>query len=166
MKSVRAGAGARRKDGLTISALEGEILVYDHETRRASCLNSFAAEVLELCDGRRSAASIARDLPSGEIDERMVWLALADLQKARLLEDGSADVPGEYSGTSRRDLLKKIGLGTAIAVPVVTGLSAPALAQVATCGGVGTPCSTGSQGKSICCPGLQCTGQADFKQCQ
>jgi len=69
---------AKRKEGLTVSALDGEVLVYDPTTTRASCLNAFAAEVLVRCDGRRSPAEIARSLPFEDVDERVVEVALAD----------------------------------------------------------------------------------------
>ncbi len=165
MKNMQDGVPATRKDGLTISTLDDEVLVYDPAARRASCLNSFAAEVLERCDGRRSASDITRELPFKDVDERMVWLALADLQKAQLLQD-RISIPFDADGrTNRRDLLKRIGLGTAVAVPIVAGLALPAAAQAATCVGEGQSCSTGSQGKSVCCPGLNCTGQGNFKTC-
>jgi hypothetical protein len=165
MKDLPDCAPARRKQGLTITSLDSEVLVYDPEARRASCLNGFAAEVLSLCDGGRSAAEIAEALPFKDVDERMVWLALADLRKARLLQDGDAVVPAEFAGTNRRELLKHIGLGAAVAAPVVAGVAVPSVAQAATCGELGASCSTGAQGKSTCCPGYQCTGAAGFKKC-
>ena len=149
MKDLGDGVQAKRKGDLTISALDDEVLVYDPETTRASCLNSFAAEVLALCDGRRSASDITRDLPLEDVDERMVWLALADLQKAQLLQDGSAVASNAYARTNRRDLLRRIGVGSAVAIPVVVGIALPTAAQAQTCLPNGAPCNE----DSMCCSG-------------
>ncbi len=160
MKNMQDSVPATRKDGLTISTLDDEVLVYDPETRRASCLNSFAGGVLALCDGQSSASDITRELPFKDVDERMVWLALADLQKAQLLQD-RISIPFNADGrTNRRDLLRRIGLGTAVAVPIIAGIALPAAAAHATCVHAGGSCAHEKQGKSVCCQGLQCTGPA------
>ncbi len=161
MKNMQDGVPATRKDDLTISMLDDEVLVYDPETRRASCLNSFAAGVLALCDGQSSASDIMRELPFKDVDERMVWLALADLQKAQLLQD-RISIPFNADGrTNRRDLLKRIGIGSAVAVPIVAGIALPTVAQAATCIASGQDCVPAGP---KCCSG-QCTGQTGFKKC-
>ncbi len=165
MKNMQDGVPATRKDGLTISTLDDEVLVYDPETRRASCLNSFAAGVLALCDGQSSASDITRELPFKDVDERMVWLALADLQKAQLLQD-RISIPFNADGrTNRRDLLKRIGMGSAVAVPIIAGIALPASAAHTgfSCVHEGGGCA--DDGKSVCCPGLNCTGAEGFKTC-
>lgn len=141
MKDRSDSRPATRKGGLTITALDDEILVYDPETMRASCLNSFAAEVLALCDSQRSAPDIARDLPFDDVDERVVWLALADLEKAQLLRDGSSFASNAFARTNRRAFMKQLGLGSAAAVPIVVGITLPTAAQVATCLPSGTSCT-------------------------
>ena len=158
---------AKRKEGLTVRALDGEVLVYDPETTRASCLNDFAAEVLARCDGERTLADIARDLPFENVDQRLVMLALADLQKARLIEAEPAIDIAATIGPSRRAFFRKLGLGAAVAIPVVTGLELPAAAAAAT----GEPCTTGECGPFLVCtprtpsekncdqPGADCTCQ-------
>ena len=154
MKNMQNGVPATRKDGLTISTLDDEILVYDPEGHRASCLNSFAAEVLALCDGQRSASDITRDLPLEDVDERLVWLALADLQNAELLQDRVV-IPFNANGrTNRRDLLRRIGVGSAVAIPVVAGIILPPTAAHAShgpCHEIGDECIEGD-----CCSGLEC----------
>ena len=160
MKDIGDGVQAKRKDGLTISALDDEVLVYDPETTRASCLNSFAAEVLALCDGERSPSDIARDLPLEDVDERLVRLALADLQKAQLLQDRVSVASNAYARTNRRDLLRRIGLGSAVAIPVVAGIALPAAAQVGSCLRVGTPCGTDAACCSDDCEGNVCVAKS------
>jgi hypothetical protein len=153
MKGREEQTWATQKDGLTIRALDGEVLVYDPETARASCLNDFAAEVLALCDGKHSPAEIARDLSFKDVDERMVVIALADLQKAQLLRSAPPVAFGAFGRGSRRDMLRRIGVGTAIAVPVVTGIALPAAANGTTCSGLGQRCDNNTN----CCDGLSCS---------
>lgn len=144
-----------RKGGLTIRSLQGEILVYDPETTRASCLNEFASEVLARCDGGHTPAQIARDLPIEQVDEQFVSMAIADLRKAELLEPGSADGITALPGPSRRELIRRLGAGAAIAVPVVTAIFLPEPAQALSAGdrcfqkpGDPNPCPQGLECKS------------------
>ena len=148
MKDRSDGVPATRKGGLTITALDDEILVYDPETMRASCLNNLAAEVLALCDGQRLAPEIARDLPFDDVDERVVWLALADLEKAQLLRDGISFASNPYVPKNRRAFMKKLALGSAVAVPIVIGITLP---TAAACASEGASC----EGIN-CCAGLGC----------
>ena len=160
MKDLENGVSATRKDSLIVHDFDDEVLVYDPETTRTSCLNSFAAEVLALCDGQRSASDITRDLPLEDVDERLVWLALSDLQEAQLLEDRVV-VPFDARGhTSRRDLLRQIGAGSAVAIPVVAGITLPPTAAHAShgpCHEEGQSCNSAGD----CCPpsageGVEC----------
>ena len=159
MKNLEDSVSATQKDGLILHAFDDEVIVYDSETTRASCLNSFAAEVLTLCDGQRSASDITRDLPFEDVDERLVWLALADLQEAQLLEDRVV-VPSNARGrTSRRDLLRQIGVGSAVAIPVVAGITLPPTAAHAShgpCHIEGEPCNDNDDCCSRDCEDGEC----------
>ena len=159
MKNLEDGVSATQKDGLIIRAFDDEVLVYDPETTRASCLNSFAAEVLTLCDGQRSASDIKRDLPLEDVDERLVWLALADLQKAQLLQDRVVVPFNAHGRTNRRDLLRRIGVGSAVAIPVVAGITLPPTAAHAShgpCHTEGEPCNEPKDCCSLDCEGGEC----------
>ena len=151
MTASANGLRARRKQGLKLRTLDGEVLVYDPETTRASCLNRFAAEVLERCDGEHAPAEIAEDLPFENVDPRLVMLTLADLQKAQLLEPDAVIDVASHIGQSRRDFFKRIGLGTAVAVPVVTAIVLPTPAQALS---AGDKCRI--TGSDPCPPPLMC----------
>jgi hypothetical protein len=142
-----------RKEGLVVQELSGEVLVYDRERNKAHCLNSTAALVWEYCDGKTSVAQIARAI-EGEIkapvDEDVIWLGVEQLSKTHLLQEG-AKLPEHKSGLSRREVMKRIGLAAAVALPVVTSIVAPTAAQAATCIPLGQPCTTSAQ---CCAPGL------------
>ncbi|HAF25007.1 MAG TPA: hypothetical protein DCK93_19230, partial [Blastocatellia bacterium] len=79
-----------RQESLVIKELPDETLVYDLREDKAHCLNQTAARVWKSCDGQTTVSEIARAL-GGKInsrsDEDIVWLALDQLQKFKLLEE-------------------------------------------------------------------------------
>lgn len=120
---------AARKD-LVVRELPDEIIVYDRTTYEAHCLNDTAATVWRLCDGTHSMKEIAHTLrqnTAGLIDEDVVWAAVQQFEKSGLLQN---KVPAR-STVSRRDLLKRIGIGAVMALPVVTSLAVPPRAAAA-----------------------------------
>ena len=141
-----------RKEGLVIHKLGEEVLVYDIDRHRAHCLNKTAALVWERCDGKTSVAQLAQQLENKlktRVDKEVVWLAVDQLDKSRLLESRIAPDTNRIS-LSRRELIKRAGLGAAIALPLVSSIIAPTAAQAATvCGSV--VCSAG-----ICPTGCIC----------
>src|SRR5262245_15932644 len=160
----------RRRDGLVVKELPEEVLVYDLERHRAHCLNPAAAAVFRSCDGKRTVSEIAgilRRETGAPADELWVHLALDRLAKAHLLEE-RGDAPRADRGVSRRDILKKAGVGLAAAIPIVTSIVAPTPVEAAaTCVTPpqcatkpdGTPCSTTAPSGCICtCQGGVCLG--------
>ncbi|MDQ1728105.1 MAG: hypothetical protein QOD33_230 [Pyrinomonadaceae bacterium] len=132
-----------RKQGLVVDDLPDEVLVYDLASNRAHCLNHTAALVWRACDGHTAAPEIARRLTAeldAHFDEKLVWLALAQLEKLGLL-DQSAVAPARFTQLSRRQLIRSLGLAAVVAVPVVTSIVAPTAVQAATCRPSNSPCS-------------------------
>lgn len=120
-----------RKSGLVVQELPGELLVYDTENNKAHCLNQTAAFVWKACDGKKSAADIS-DLYKTEsgagLSEEVVWLAIDQLNENALLEHQVRTV---FAGQSRREVLKKIGFTSIVALPVIASLVAPRNAMAA-----------------------------------
>jgi hypothetical protein len=141
-----------RKEGLVIHELAGEVLVYDLERHKAHCLNKTAALVWERCDGKTSVAQLGQQLENElktRVEEEVVWLAVDQLDKSRLLKEKTTPDIGRIR-LSRRELIKRAGVGAAIALPLVTSIIAPTAAQAATvCGSV--VCSAG-----VCPTGCVC----------
>ncbi len=116
-----------RSEGLVIQELSDEVLVYDLERDKAHCLNQTAAIVWKNCDGKTTISEIARILSKESglpANEGIVWLALDQLGKARLLPDKVMNAKAN-SVMTRRDVMKRIGIRVAIALPVVTSILAP-----------------------------------------
>jgi hypothetical protein len=155
--SERTERPLARAEGLVVRELPEEVLVYDLDTHKAMCLNRTAALVWKNCDGRRDVAAIARAL-SAEFDapvaEEVVWLALERLSRERLLAE-RVRRPASRANLPRREVIKKLGLAAAIALPAITAIVAPTAAQAASCTPVGGSCQTSAQ----CCDSMGNPGQ-------
>jgi hypothetical protein len=148
-----------RADGLVVQALPDEVLVYDLERHKAHCLNHTAALVWKHCNGQTSVSEMVRIL-AGEmqtpVPEDDVWLALQQLGKAHLLAE-QIHAPGGDGRMSRREVMRRLGWGAAVALPLVTSIVAPTAVEAATCLASGMPCTTGAQCCSGVCAGVVCT---------
>lgn len=121
-----------RREGLVIQEMPDEVLVYDLETNKAHCLNRTAAFVWKSCDGRNSVADITElvGTDSGSrVPEDLVWLAIDQLSEKNLL---AHSLKADFQGSTRREVIKKIGLAAVIAVPLVASLTAPTSVLAAT----------------------------------
>jgi hypothetical protein len=87
-----------------------------------------------------------------DVSAAVVELAVDQLRRSGLLNASVTETPG---GVSRRAILKRVGIGAAVALPVVASVVAPRAAQAATCQPTGSGCTTSSQ----CCSGVCSNGQ-------
>ena len=145
---------ARHTD-LVVQDMPGEVLVYDLSNNKAHCLNETSAFVWKSCDGTNSIGDIVRFLEGnsgGKVNEDLIWLAIDQLNEKGLLQAGTTTSP--LAGHSRREVLKKIGLASVIAIPVIASLVAPrnALASLS------CACTTNANcaGKSGCASTTNC----------
>jgi hypothetical protein len=128
---------------------EDELLIYDPVRQEGHCLNSTAAAVWKLCDGRNSPSQIAQELSrqlSVRVELQVVDLALERLGDAQLL----AETSGSVKPSSRRTAIRSIGIAAAIALPLVTSIVAPMPAHAASCAHNNQPCTSNGQ----CCSGV------------
>jgi hypothetical protein len=159
-----------------------EVVVYDEHQHRGHCLNRTAALVWRHLDGRTSLRELVARLRSElgrDAGEDMVWLALEELDRARLL-DGPLQLP-EARGVSRRRMLRRLGVaagGGAIVLPAISSILAPpvhAQASAVACTDVdvqcivsgcanGCACQSTTEGTNVCiqpsCTGIACTSSA------
>jgi len=138
-----------RADGLVIHELPDELLVYDKVRDQAHCLNQSAALVWRACDGQCAPSEIARKLTTQlavAVPEDLVLLTLVQLEDIHLLEQPETLAPS-FAGMSRRQMARSLGLGAAVALPVITSILVPTPAQAATCLAPGQPCSP----VTLCC---------------
>jgi hypothetical protein len=152
----RSGPVAR-KDGIVVQDVDDELLVYDLRSNRAHCLTESAAFIWNCCDGGTSVEQMRQKIKERfgtEVSEDFVLLALEELGREGLLESSVETGLGKIS---RREALRKVGVGTMIALPLVASLAVPNTAlAVASC--VGQGCSNPTQCTPPCtiCSGGSC----------
>lgn len=113
----------------------GEVMLYDLKVDKAFLLNPTSSCVWRLCDGTKSVEEIA-NLVSQEFDETvpedLVWLALDQFKNNNLLENKDIEKI-DFLGMSRREIVKKVGLTSMIALPLVSSIVIPFSVEGASC---------------------------------
>ena len=165
-----------RQDDLVVQELFDELVVYDRARDQLHSLNPTAAQVWQGCDGQTSPAQLAGRLQP-ELEpaqaEEVVWLALDRLEKAQLLEQRVAR-PGGLK-ISRRQALRALGI-SALLLPVVASIPAPAAAQSLTCPwgqavdfdvSIGSACADGETGtlNGVCVSNCGNTAESYYIHC-
>jgi hypothetical protein len=115
-----------RTESLIVKEVDGETLVYDLKTDKAHCLNETAALVWKNCDGRKSVSEISKVLSADSnvsVKDEVVWLALDQLEKFKLLEEAPAR-PSFLAGMTRRQMVARLGIA-AVALPAIVAIVAP-----------------------------------------
>lgn len=135
-----------RKEGLVLQEMPDELLVYDLETNKAHCLNQTASTVWKACNGENTVGEIAKMFEGS--NEDLVWLALDQLAEYNLLQK---PLKSKFEGISRREMIKKVSITGAVALPIIAMLSFPTASLAVTC----TASIFGTQGDcpvgQICC---------------
>lgn len=149
-----------RQEKLIVKELADETLVYDLVSDKAHCLNETAARVWKNCDGMKSVSDISAILAEdagAPVDEAVVWLALEQLEKFKLLE-AFPSTPAHLVGINRRQLVRTMGVA-ALALPVIISIATQTAQAQA------SPCSTGSRpdgcpctSNGQCLPSHHCVG--------
>jgi hypothetical protein len=124
-----------RTERLIVKEVDDEVLVYDLKNDKAHCLNDTAAKVWKNCDGKNSVSEISASLLKENgvpVDEGVVWLALDQLEKFRLLDEVPT-APKIFAGMNRRQLMRNLGVA-AIALPVIISIAAPPAEAQTSCG--------------------------------
>ncbi len=124
---MKGTAPIARKNNIVVQEVNDETLIYDLKTNKAYCLNETSALVYELCDGTRDAAEISNEMSvrlKTLISEEFVWLALDQFVREELLENVAAS-NDSFGSMSRREVIRKVGFASVVALPMVSSLVAP-----------------------------------------
>jgi hypothetical protein len=144
----------KRKDTI-VRQLCDELLVYDKATNKAHCLNESAAEVWNLCDGKRTVAeivSLLKKKAKSRTDEQLLWMALLRLEKAGLLQNDVL-LSGPVCTLSRREASRRVGAtAAALAIPVIASILVPKAEAAVSCSTLGGVCNP-----RPCCAGMLLT---------
>jgi hypothetical protein len=156
-----------RHDGVLIRDMAEETLIYDLTVDKAFCLNRTSALVFHECDGLKSVADISQILTARletPVSENVVWLAIRQLKSDNLLANG-ADLVTPLDGISRREAVRRLGIASAVVLPLVSAVVVPSAlhAQSAQCAGFTIPALTCVPGNTtdLSDDGCLCTGNPE-----
>lgn len=123
---------------------------------------------------QNSVAEISRALSrktKNQVSEEIIWLALKQLKEENLLGNGNEFI-NDFERFSRREIVKRIGVTSLVALPIISAIVAPTAASAqssAQCLNAGqTGCSTSAnccrlqnEDARICLNGLCCILSSD-----
>jgi hypothetical protein len=124
-----------RKSNIVVQDLENEVLIYDLAINKAFCLNQTSGLVYALCDGTRTVFDISDEMSKqlkSLVSEDFVYLALDELRKNNLLENND-ELTNHFAGMSRREVVKKVGLASMVALPIIASVVAPSALMAQSC---------------------------------
>jgi hypothetical protein len=141
-----------RRENLVVQELNGEVLIYDLDKHKAFCLNESSALIWQACDGSRDVSEIRNLLGkqlNSTVNDDFIWLALDQLKKENLIENKD-EITVDFNGMSRREVIRKVGLASLVALPVIASLVSPVAAQAVSCP-TRTGCTGGSRPSGCTC---------------
>lgn len=118
-----------KTENIVIQTAGDDFLIYHLVTEKAFCLNQTSALVFNACDGKTSLDELKE---KHQFTEDLILLALDELKRGGLIAD---DYVSPLKGMKRREVIKKVGLASMIALPVIVSLIAPTSAMAQSCGG-------------------------------
>lgn len=150
-------------ENIVTQEIGSELIIYNLETHRAMNLNSTVARIWELCDGKNSLEVIraqAELILNSPLPIEVMELAVSELNKNGLLvKDANSNFMQNNPAVSRRVMIRRAGLAAAVAIPVITALTAPKAAAAASATAAlpdGAACATDDQCTNQCCLGGVC----------
>ncbi len=108
-----------------------EVLVFDTNKNKAYCLNETSALVWQLCNGNNTVSELTSKMSrqlNEIVSEDLAWMALDQFKKEGLLEESDLD-GNPHFGLSRRDVIRKVGFVSVVALPVISSILAPTAIQ-------------------------------------
>jgi hypothetical protein len=105
--------------------LDEELMLYDLATNKAYTLNKTLKIVYKSCNGKETFDDLKRH---HKFTDDLIYFSLDKLKTSGLLEEYVHD---HFGNLSRREIIKKVGLSSMIALPVISSLIAPTSASAA-----------------------------------
>lgn len=150
-----------RFENIVVQELPDETLICDLISNRVFCLNKTASEVWKLCDGKNDVSQLNEKLSKKfreKITDDLIWITIDKLSNLELLAETPEKV-SDLNYESRREMIKKIGLTSMVALPLVSLIIAPTALSAQsgqTClantpNPAGCPCASAIDCSSGCC---------------
>ncbi len=134
-RTIRADHPKAATEELVVQNTNDELLIYDLSTNRAICLNQTAALVWKNCDGQNDVGKITESVEKtlkSPIDEDLILFGLSQLNDEGLLLNGKS-LSNVFRGLSRREVVKKIGFASMVALPIISAVVAPKAIYAQSC---------------------------------
>ena len=108
-----------RNTDIVVQEFGRELLVYDLKTNHAHQLNETSLIVFNACGGGQTLDDLKR---RHKFTDDLIYFTLAELKRNNLLAE---DYQAPFAGMSRREVIRKVGLATVIALPMIASIAAP-----------------------------------------
>jgi hypothetical protein len=152
-----------RTENLLEQNLKNETLIYDLAIDKAFNLNETLSVVYKACGQNSTFDELKR---KHKFTDDFIFLALDELKRNNLLAD---EYVSPFESVNRREVIKKVGLATMLALPLITGLVAPKAVNAASDSGSGPADSNFLPFESYCntqpgsrpCSTSYCAGAGD-----
>lgn len=135
--------------------IDADLLVYDLRVNKAYILNETSGTIFKACDGKTNLTELCK---KQNYSPELVYLALDELRKNDLIETDESYV-SPLAGINRREVVKRIGISSLAALPLISSLTAPP--AVAAASSVCTPNAPGC----VASNNRYITTQPNFQTC-
>lgn len=113
-----------RTSDIIEQAAGSELMIYDLRNDKAYTLNETSKIIYRAC-GVETVEEIKR---RHKFTDDLIYFALDELAANNLIENYQN---AHFGGISRREIIKRVGLATLVALPVIASIAAPAAANAA-----------------------------------
>ncbi len=116
---------------LVVQEFAKELLIYDLTKNKAYCLNETSAMIWQECDGATSILEISQKVSrklKNEVSENIVWIAISQFKVDNLLNNNE-QFTTPFDGLKRREIIKRIGISSIIALPIISSIVVPTAAH-------------------------------------
>ena len=140
-----------RNTDLVVQELGRELLIYDLKTHHAYQLNETSMIVFNACDGVQTLADLKRQ---HKFTDDLIYFTLNELKDRKLLVE---DYSNPLAGMNRREVIRRVGLASMIALPMIASITAPQAIHAAsnTCANGGQPPYCADLCEEVECPYAQ-----------
>jgi hypothetical protein len=157
-----------RNKNIVVQNAGDETLIYDLVSDKAFCLNSTLTKVYLACDGKTTFDEFKT---RHHFTDDLIFFSLDELKRENFIEiDDQYQSP--LAKLTRREIAKRIGLSTLIALPTIASVVAPEAINAASlplpltpCGPANSNCPFVDYSQGCCNSGLRCVSDNPNPTC-
>lgn len=143
-----------RNENIVVQEAGIETLVYDLTINKAYCLNETSSKVYAACGANQTFETLKA---KHKFTDDLIHFTLGELAANNLISEYQS---AQFGNLSRREVIKRVGLTCAAALPLIVGLTAPKAVHAQSCAALGAACNNN------CCAPNSCTTQFGSTACR